>query len=59
MAYPVDCNGKPVGLGARVRLLSLSGAWLNDLPDDEKPHVMSMIGKIFEVHDIDKTAGRG
>ena len=54
MAQPVDRNGKPVRLGARVRLVSLSGQWLNDLPDDEKPYVMSMIGEIFEVQDIDK-----
>lgn len=54
MADPLDRNGKPVRLGARVRLVGLSGQWLDDLPSDEKPYVLSMIGEVFEVDEIDK-----
>jgi hypothetical protein len=51
---PRDRNGRPVTLGARVRLLSLSGGWLNELPADEKEDVLSMIGEVFEVEEIDE-----
>ena len=51
---PVDRNGKLVELGSRVRLVTLSGAWLDELPDDEKPEVLSMIGEIFDVEEIDE-----
>jgi len=51
---PVDCNGNPVRLSAKVRLLRLSGQWLDDLPKDEKADVLSMIGGVFEVEEIDE-----
>lgn len=51
---PVDCLGRPVRVGARVRLLSLAGGWLNDLPAEEKGDVLSMIGEVFEVEEIDE-----
>jgi hypothetical protein len=54
MSQPKDRNGNVVLLGARVRLLALSGKWLDDLPDDEKPDVMSMIGEVFTVEEIDE-----
>lgn len=41
-------------VGARVRLLSLSGKWLGDLPPEEKRDVLSMIGEVFEVEEIDE-----
>lgn len=41
-------------IGARVRVLSLSGGWLNDLPVDEKEDVLSMIGGVFEIEEIDE-----
>lgn len=50
---PLDRNGKTVRVGDRVRLLQLSGQWFDELPADEKPEVMSMIGEIFEVEEID------
>jgi len=37
-----------------VRLLSLSGQWLDDLPADEKEDVLSMIGQVFKVEEIDE-----
>jgi hypothetical protein len=50
----LDKTGKPVHVGSRVRLLSLSGSWLEELPHDEKQDVLSMIGEVFEVEEIDE-----
>ncbi|WP_018607383.1 hypothetical protein [Uliginosibacterium gangwonense] len=49
-----DANGRPVLQGTRVRLLSLSGEWFDNLPADEKADVLSMIGEVFEVTEIDE-----
>jgi hypothetical protein len=51
---PQDCNGRPVKLRAKVRLIKLSGKWLDELPLDEKQDVLSMIGEVFEVEEIDE-----
>ena len=51
---PFDNSGKVVAVGARVRLLCLSGRWLEELPAEEKQDVLSMIGEIFEVEEIDE-----
>jgi len=51
---PRDKTGKPVQIGSRIRLLSLSGNWLEELPHDEKQDVLSMIGEVFEVEEIDE-----
>jgi hypothetical protein len=51
---PIDRNGNVVCVGARIRLVALSGNWLDELPDDEKPDVLSMIGEVFEVEEIDQ-----
>lgn len=51
---PRDKFGRIVRVGARVRLIGLSGQWLDDLPSDEKPNVLSMVGDIFEVEEIDE-----
>lgn len=37
-----------------MRLLGLSGRWLDELPPDEKQDVLSMIGEVFEVEEIDE-----
>ena len=54
MQSPKDKHGNAVCVGARVRVLSLSGEWLNDLPQDEKGNVLSMIGEVFEIEEIDE-----
>lgn len=51
---PQDRNGRPVGVGARVRLVGLSGKWLEELPPEEKRDVLSMIGEVFVVEEIDE-----
>ena len=53
MDLPKDRNGKPVVVGTRVRLLTLSGTWLEDLPQQERIDVTSMIGGVFTVKEID------
>ena len=51
---PCDRNGNIIRIGARVRLIALSGKWLDELSDDEKQDVLSMIGEVFEVEEIDE-----
>jgi hypothetical protein len=54
LQQPKDKNGSVVRVGARVRLLGLSGNWLEELPSDEKSAVLSMVGEVFEVEEIDE-----
>lgn len=51
---PLDCNGALVKIGDHVRLLKLTGQWLERLPADERPRVESMIGEVFVVEEIDQ-----
>lgn len=51
---PRDRNGHLVGVGALVRLVGLSGSWLDELPHDEKSDVLSMIGEVFQIEEIDE-----
>ena len=54
MEQPTDRNGKQLTIGARVRLLHLSGNWLDELPPEEAKDVNSMIGEVFEIEEIDE-----
>ncbi|KAB8190460.1 hypothetical protein [Marilutibacter maris] len=54
MKAPRDKNGSPVAVGMRVRLLGLSAQWLDDLSDDEKAGLLSMVGEVFEIEEIDE-----
>ncbi len=49
-----DRNGNAVQVGTRVRVVSLSGKWLDELPADEKDEVLSMTDEVFEVEEIDE-----
>jgi len=51
---PTDKTWNIVHVGARVRLLGLSGKWLDELAADEKQDVLSMIGEVFEIEEIDE-----
>ncbi len=53
-SQPQDSNGRLVKVGSRVRVIALSGKWLDELPPDEKQDVLSMIGEVFEVEEIDE-----
>jgi hypothetical protein len=52
-APPKDRNGRNVTVGSRVRVVSLSQSFLDSLPENERVDVESMIGEVFEVHEID------
>ena len=49
-----DKQGNIISVGSLVRLLRLSGSWLDDLPLEERTDVLSMVGQIFEVEEIDE-----
>ncbi len=53
-APPRDRNGREVVVGMRVRVVCLSRSFLDSLPDDEVEDVASMVGEVFEVHEIDE-----
>lgn len=54
MPIPKDKHGRPVVVGSRVRLLELSPSFLESLPKEEIEDVLSMIGEVFEVYEIDE-----
>jgi hypothetical protein len=51
---PKDRSGKVVSVGTHVRLLGLSGKWFDDLSPEEKNDVLSMVGEVFEIEEIDE-----
>lgn len=51
---PTDVNGNEVSVGSKIKILSLSGDWYDQLPDDEKADVESMINEVFVVEEIDE-----
>ena len=51
---PNDRDGNEVFVGSLVRVLKLSGQWLDDLPNDERVRVLSIVGEILRVHEIDE-----
>ena len=51
---PHDKYGRIVRVGARVRLIGITGRWLDDLPTDEKPDVLSMVGDVVQIEEIDE-----
>lgn len=54
LPVPTDRHGRPLQVGTKVRLVGLSGKWLDDLPTDEKLDVLSMMGGVFEIEEIDE-----
>jgi len=50
---PKDRDGNDVAVGTTVRVLSLSGRWLDEIPEDERARVLSMVGETFQVYEID------
>jgi hypothetical protein len=54
---PKDCNNKPVAVGDKVRVLSISNRLLDRLPNVEVKNLRSMIGEVFIVDEIDEYGG--
>jgi hypothetical protein len=50
---PRDRNGRYAVVGSQVRILRLSGQWLDRLPSDEMDDVLSMVGELHVVEEID------
>ncbi len=57
MTTVVDRNGQPVRVGTRVRLLEIPAFLVRELPPDEVEDLMTMVGEVFEVYEIDESGG--
>jgi hypothetical protein len=53
----LDCHGKPVLVGSRVRVVAIAAFLERDLPPEEWESVRSMLGEVFEVYEIDEWGG--
>ena len=51
---PTDRHGRTVKVGTRVRLLEVPTSLLADLPPDESRTLLFLIGREFEVCEIDE-----
>ncbi len=51
---PRDIHGNLVAVGTEVRLLRLAGSWLEELPEEERRDVLSMLGETFVVEEVDE-----
>ncbi len=54
MSQCKDKHGRIVTVGSKIRVLELSGHFLEPLPADEMAEIRSMIGQVFHVCDIDE-----
>ncbi len=52
-----DCNGVPVEVGSKVKVISVPDTLLNKIPENEVANLKSMIGKVFTVYEIDEWGG--
>lgn len=49
-----DRSGNSVTVGARVRVLTLSGPWLDHLSPSERTDVLSIVGEVHHIQEIDE-----
>jgi hypothetical protein len=49
-----DCDGQPVSVGSRVRVLEVAPFLERDLPPHEWAELLTMRGEVFEVYEIDE-----
>jgi hypothetical protein len=56
--HAVDRNGTKVDTGTRVRVLSVSTEWLNDMSPWTRRQALAMVGEAYEVEEIDRDDGR-
>lgn len=51
---PVDCRGRRVHIGSRLRVLKIS-AWLErEIPADEFARLQSLVGQVLPISEIDE-----
>lgn len=53
-AMAADRSGRTVEVGTRVRLLEVPSFLKRDLPPEEWRELETMVGKVFEVYEIDE-----
>ena len=53
-ATTTDRNGHQVTVGTRVRIVAIHPSVTRDLPTDECEDLASMLGEVFDVHEIDE-----
>jgi hypothetical protein len=53
----VDRNGKLVKVGTKVKIISVPEWLLSKVPADESKRLSSMVGKVFQVYEIDEWGG--
>jgi hypothetical protein len=49
-----DCKGRPVEVGTKVRVLELPQFLKRDLPTEEWNDLVTMVGEVFVVYEIDQ-----
>jgi hypothetical protein len=52
-----DRNGHAVAAGTRVRVVSVASSVLDRLEASERERVLSMVGEVFEVYEVDEWGG--
>jgi hypothetical protein len=55
--FTTDRNGLAVATRTRVRVLGVSSSVLDRLETPERERVLSMVGEIFEVYEVDEWGG--
>jgi hypothetical protein len=56
-AYILDRHGRAVTVGTRVRVLEVPASLLSQIPADEGEDLLSMVGEVLEVFEIDDFGG--
>ena len=49
-----DRNGQRVTVGTKIRLLQIDASVTRDLPAHEREELSTMVGRVFEVYEVDE-----
>ncbi len=52
-----DCNGIPVSVGSKVRVLSVPDWLLKQVPRNETGNLQNAVSNVFEITEIDEWGG--
>lgn len=47
-----DIRGNEIRVGSKVKILNIDPSVWEHFPEDEKRDIQSMIGEVFEVHEV-------